>query len=76
MQSWNLLSIITFFPLLGALFILLSPQQEKKISERNSKSLALWTSIITFIISLFLLYGFDSEVSSYQFYERVVIANG
>ena len=76
MQSWNLLSIITFFPLLGVLFILLSPQQEKKISERNSKSLALWTSIITFIISLFLLYGFDSEVSSYQFYERVVIANG
>ena len=43
MQSWNLLSIVTFFPLLGALFILISPQQEKEISERNSKSIALWT---------------------------------
>jgi NADH-quinone oxidoreductase subunit M len=76
MQSWNLLSIITFFPLLGAFFILLSPQQEKEISERNSKSLALWTSIITFLISLFLLFGFDSNQSSFQFLERIVIANG
>ena len=76
MQSWNLLSIVTFFPLLGALFILISPQQEKEISERNSKSLALWTSIITFLVSLLLLYGFDSGDHSYQFYERIEIANG
>ena len=76
MQSWNLLSVITFFPLLGALFILISPQQEREILERNSKSLALWTSIITFLISLLLLYGFDSDNSSYQFYERVEVANG
>jgi len=76
MQSWNLLSIVTFFPLLGALFILISPQQEKEISERNSKSLALWTSIITFLVSLLLLYGFDSGDPSYQFYERIEIANG
>ena len=76
MQSWNLLSIVTFFPLLGALFILISPQQEKEISERNSKSRALWSSIITFLVSLLLLYGFDSGDPSYQFYERIEIANG
>ncbi len=76
MLDWNLLSIITFFPLLGALFILVIPQNDEEVSKRNSRSVALWTSIITFVISLILLFNFDSSSSSYQFLERVVIADG
>ena len=76
MENWNLLSIITFLPLVGALFILLIPQNNNTSSERNSKSVALWTSLITFLVSLLLLIGFDTSDPSFQFVERIVIANG
>ena len=76
MENWNLLSIITFLPLIGALFILLIPQINNNFSERNSKSVALWTSLITFLVSLLLLIGFDTKDPSFQFIERIVIAEG
>ena len=76
MENWNLLSIITFLPLIGALFILLIPQINNNFSERNSKSVALWTSLITFLVSLLLLIGFDTTDPSFQFIERIVIAEG
>ena len=76
MENLNLLSIITFLPLVGALFILLIPQNNNKSSERNSKSVALWTSLITFLVSLLLLIGFDTSDPSFQFVERIVIADG
>ena len=76
MENWNLLSIITFLPLVGALFILLIPQNNNTSSERNSKSVALWISLITFLVSLLLLIGFDASDSSFQFVERIVIADG
>jgi len=76
MENWNLLSIITFLPLVGALFILLIPQNNNTSSERNSKSVALWTSLITFLVSLLLLIGFDTSDPSFQFVERIVIADG
>ena len=76
MENWNLLSIITFLPLVGALFILLIPQNNNTSSERNSKSVALWTSLITFLVSLLLLIGFDTTDPSFQFVERIVIAEG
>ena len=76
MYNWNLLSIITFLPLVGVLFILFIPQNNKSSSERNSKSVALWTSLINFLISLIIIVGFDQNDPSFQFVERVVIANG
>lgn len=76
MENLNLLSIITFLPLVGALFILLIPQSNNASSERNSKSVALWTSLITFLVSLLLLIGFDTTDPSFQFVERIVIAEG
>ena len=76
MENWNLLSIITFLPLVGALFVLLIPQNNNTSSERNSKSVALWTSLITFLVSLLLLIGFDTSDPSFQFVERIVIADG
>ena len=76
MENWNLLSIITFLPLIGALFILLIPQTNNNSSEQNCKSVALWTSLITFLVSLLLLIGFDTKDPSFQFIERIVIAEG
>ena len=76
MENWNLLSIITFLPLIGALFILLIPQTNNNSLEQNCKSVALWTSLITFLVSLLLLIGFDTTDTSFQFIERIVIAEG
>src|SRR6056300_133310 len=76
MENLNLLSIITFLPLVGALFVLLIPQSNNASSEHNSKSVALWTSLITFLVSLLLLIGFDTTDPSFQFVERIVIAEG
>ena len=76
MENWNLLSIITFLPLVGVLFILLIPQGSDESSKRNSKSVALWTSLITFLISLLLLIGFDKTDPSFQFVEKIILANG
>ena len=45
-------------------------------SESNSKYIALWTSLTTFLISLLLIYGFNSSVTDFQFYERIEIAGG
>ena len=76
MQEINLLTIITFLPLAGAFFILLALSINKENSESNSKYIALWTSLTTFLISLLLIYGFNSSVTDFQFYERIEIAGG
>ncbi|MAR78873.1 MAG: NADH-quinone oxidoreductase subunit M [Rhodospirillaceae bacterium] len=69
MTSWPILSIVTFLPLVGAAFILLI-RGEEKIVARNAKYLALWTTIITFILSLILWLRFDKTTPEFQFVEK------
>jgi NADH-quinone oxidoreductase subunit M len=59
-----LLSLITL-PLLTILVILMIPERRTDLI----KSLSLWTSIIVFLLSLFLWLGFDLSTSKYQFVE-------
>ncbi len=61
-----ILSIITFLPLLGALFIAL---QNPK-AEGNARWIALWTTIITFAVSLLIWINFDKGSAAYQFVEQ------
>lgn len=70
LSSWPILSIVTFLPLLGVLFILLA-SGDNKSSEHNCKMLTLWVSSFTFIVSLILYFGFDPTIVSYQFEEKV-----
>lgn len=70
LSSWPILSIVTFLPLIGVLFILLSGG-DKKSAEHNSKMLALWVSSFTFIISLILYFGFDPDFVGFQFEEQL-----
>lgn len=65
-----ILSLTIFFPLMGAFFILLI-RGDEEIVDRNSRVVALWTSILTFILSLMIYYGFDPQKSGYQFVENV-----
>ncbi len=49
--GWPILSAIIFLPLLGALFIL-AIRGEDEIAIRNARYVALWTTMITFLLSL------------------------
>lgn len=70
MADVPILSLTTFLPLVGALFILLIRGEQETVN-RNAKSVALWTSIITFIVSLFILTGFDPSNPGFQLVEEV-----
>jgi NADH-quinone oxidoreductase subunit M len=68
MTSWPILSVVTFLPLAGALFIALLPEDEAGI--RNARWVALWTTLIIFLISLILIWRFDPASSDFQFVEK------
>jgi NADH-quinone oxidoreductase subunit M len=68
MTSWPILSVVTFLPLVGAVFIALLPEDEAGI--RNARWVALWTTLVTFIISLILVWRFDPASADFQFIEK------
>ncbi|MGH6959717.1 MAG: NADH-quinone oxidoreductase subunit M, partial [Dongiaceae bacterium] len=69
MSEWPLLSIVTFLPLVGALWILVIPGDSASAT-RNARWVALHSSMVTFAISLFLWFGFDRTTAEFQFVER------
>jgi len=69
MSSWPILSLVTFLPLAGALFCLVV-NGPKEAVERNCKSIALVTSLATFLISLLLWARFDVTKAGFQFEEK------
>jgi NADH-quinone oxidoreductase subunit M len=68
MTSWPILSVVTFLPLAGALFIAL--QRDDEAGFRNARWAALWTTLITFAVSLILLWRFDPSSADFQFVEK------
>ncbi|MGB1933105.1 MAG: NADH-quinone oxidoreductase subunit M [Candidatus Puniceispirillaceae bacterium] len=68
-SSWPLLSVITFLPLTGVLFLMLIRGNADSIAA-NSRLVALWVSGFTFLLSLYLYFGFDPNIAGYQFEER------
>ena len=68
MQSWPLLSLVTFLPLVGVLFILVLRGPAEAVA-RNARWIALWTSLITFALSLVLWAEFDPSQADFQFVE-------
>lgn len=69
MSDFPILSLVTFLPLVGALFILLIRGDEAVVA-RNARMTALWTSSITFFLSLMLWTGFDRKSAAFQFVEK------
>ncbi|TDI65957.1 MAG: NADH-quinone oxidoreductase subunit M [Alphaproteobacteria bacterium] len=63
------LSVITFLPLVGALFIAII-NGEKNIVNRNARYVALWTTLGTFLTSVFMLASFDPSIADFQFEEK------
>jgi len=63
-----ILSIITFLPLLGVLFIAFLPRNAA--GDRNARHAALYTTIFTFAISLLIWINFDTTTADFQFVEE------
>ena len=70
MEFFPVLSLITFLPLIGVLFILLVRGDEATVA-RNARYTAIWTSSATFIVSLFLWINFDNTTADFQFVEKL-----
>jgi NADH-quinone oxidoreductase subunit M len=69
MTSWPILSTIIFLPLIGALFIFVL-RGDDAAAFRNARWIALWTTIITFIVSLLIWRDFDPNTADFQFVEK------
>ena len=68
-MNFPILSAIIFIPLIGALFVFISRGSQKSV-EKNSKYVAIFSSLTNFLLSLFLWYSFDSSTSDFQFVEQ------
>jgi NADH-quinone oxidoreductase subunit M len=69
MASWPILSVTTFLPLVGVL-VLLALRGEDEAVNRNARWIALWTTIVTFALSLILVWRFDPTTADFQFVEK------
>src|SRR3569623_1254406 len=69
MTTWPILSVTTFLPLVGALIVYLS-RGDDAAARRNSRWIALWTTLITFAVSVILVMRFDPSVADFQFVEK------
>jgi NADH-quinone oxidoreductase subunit M len=70
------LSVVTFLPLIGALFILFFSRGSAEQVARDARAVALWVSTITFLVSLGLWVNFDVRTSDFQFVEKFVWVPG
>ena len=66
----NLLSITLAVPVLAALILGLFLRGDDEAAQRNAKWLALIATSATFLISLFILFGFDANDTGFQFVEE------
>jgi NADH-quinone oxidoreductase subunit M len=62
----NILSVVTFLPLVGALLI----AAQNADAKRNVRWIALWTTLVTFFVSLLLWWNFDTTTAGFQFVEE------
>jgi len=68
-MSWPILSTLLLIPIFGTITILLINSNDD-IGKRNIKNVALYTSIVNFIVSLLLWINFDKLTSSFQYVEQ------
>jgi NADH-quinone oxidoreductase subunit M len=65
-----ILSAVTFLPIVGALFILMLRGDSETVA-RQSRYVALWTTLFTFLLSLVTWFQFENATAAYQFEEKL-----
>ena len=68
-MNFPILSSIILIPFIGSLFILFIRGTPKNV-EKNSKYVAIFSSLTNFLLSLFLWYSFETSTSDFQFVEE------
>jgi NADH-quinone oxidoreductase subunit M len=69
-MTWPILSVVTFLPLLGALLILIMVRGNSAIAKGTARWISMWTTLITFAISLAMVHRFDMASPEFQFTEK------
>jgi len=69
MSEWPILSVVTFLPMAGALFIM-ALRGDDAVALRNIRWTALWTTVVTFLVSLLIWLNFDPSKADFQFVEK------
>ncbi len=67
--NWPILSVVTFLPVLGALFIAVV-RGDDRVVKGTARWVALWATLITFAISLVLVWRYDPTSPEFQFVEK------
>jgi NADH-quinone oxidoreductase subunit M len=68
-MNWPILSVVTFLPLVGALFIMLVRGGDR-VANGTARWVALWATLVTFAISLVMVWRFDPSIAEFQFVEK------
>ena len=69
-MTWPVLSVVTFLPLLGALLVVLMVRGNGPIAKGTARWISLWTTILTFAVSLVMVARFDPASADFQFVEK------
>ena len=67
-MNWPLLSVVTFLPLVGALTLLFTGSDEEATA-RRARYTALWTTLITFAVSILIPLNFTMADHGFQLVE-------
>ena len=69
-MTWPILSVVTFLPSLGALLIALMARGNGGLGKGTARWIALWTTLVTFAVSVLLVTHFDPASAEFQFVEK------
>jgi NADH-quinone oxidoreductase subunit M len=69
MSGWPILSLVTFLPLVGAGLLLLM-RGDSEEGRDNVLYISLATTVVTFLLSLLIWWGFDNSNAGFQFVEK------
>ena len=75
MSGWPILSTVVFLPTVGALLVLMI-RGDDDIARRNIYHVALWTTAVTFVLSLFIWVNFDPADPGFQMVEEAAWIGG
>ncbi|MEK9746338.1 MAG: NADH-quinone oxidoreductase subunit M [Pelagibacteraceae bacterium] len=67
-MDFPILSFLILLPAIGSIFLLFSKNDNKQTN--TIKYVALFTSVVNFLISLYLWNSFDNTISNFQFVEE------
>tara|TARA_B100000787_G_scaffold156850_1_gene133241 strand:+ start:3060 stop:4541 length:1482 start_codon:yes stop_codon:yes gene_type:complete len=73
-MNFPILSSLILLPTIGSIFLFFI--KDKKKNSSTAKNVALFTSVVNFLISIYLWILFDSSISNFQFVEERVWIKG